>query len=475
MQLLSRTLLLSAAAHGLAVNAAAVQHKDKRSIVERDGVTYNVFEHAATGAKMEFVKNSGICETTPGVNQYSGYLSVGNNMNMWFWFFEARNNASSAPLAAWFNGGPGCSSMIGLFQENGPCHFVNGESTPSLNNNSFNNFANVIYVDQPIGVGFSYGTDDVDSTDSAAPYVWKLIQAFYAQFPQYKSRDFGIFTESYGGHYGPEFAHYIQGQNAGVKNGSVTGENINLIALGINNGWFSSQLQEKAYIDYAYNNSYRQLISSSQRSSLLDSYNNDCLPAIKQCASSGSDSDCSNAGDTCGQIESSIQEAADFDPYDVREPSNDPYPPSTYSTYLTDSSVVKAIGAKSTYQECPNGPYNKFSSTGDNSRSFLSQLSSVVQSGIQVLVWAGDADWICNYIGVQRVANAVSFSGSSKFASASLQSYTVNGAKKGLYKNVDNFSYLQVFGAGHEVPYYQPETALQVFKQTMQQQAIAST
>lgn len=58
---------------------------DKRSIIERDGVTYDVFEHRATGARMEFVTNSGICETTPGVNQYSGYLSVGPNENMWFW------------------------------------------------------------------------------------------------------------------------------------------------------------------------------------------------------------------------------------------------------------------------------------------------------------------------------------------------------------------------------------------------------
>ena len=57
---------------------------DKRSIIERDGVQYNVFEHAATGGTIEFVNNSGICETTPGVNQYSGYFSVGSNMNMWY-------------------------------------------------------------------------------------------------------------------------------------------------------------------------------------------------------------------------------------------------------------------------------------------------------------------------------------------------------------------------------------------------------
>lgn len=113
--------------------------------------------------------------------------------------FEARNNPTTAPLATWFNGGPGCSSMIGLFQENGPCHFVNGETTPSLNPYSWNNYANMLYIDQPIGVGFSYGTDPVTSTVTAAPFVWKFIQAFYAQFPQYENRDFGIWTESYGG------------------------------------------------------------------------------------------------------------------------------------------------------------------------------------------------------------------------------------------------------------------------------------
>jgi carboxypeptidase D len=93
-------------------------------------------------------------------------------------FFEARNNPTTALLAVWFNGGPGCSSMIGLFQENGPCKFEDGASTPSNNTHSWNNYANMIYIDQPIGVGLSYGTDDVTSTGTAAPYVWKLLQAF---------------------------------------------------------------------------------------------------------------------------------------------------------------------------------------------------------------------------------------------------------------------------------------------------------
>jgi carboxypeptidase C (cathepsin A) len=79
-------------------------------------VQRSTFIHEATNSRLELVANSGICETTPNVTQHSGYLSVGRNMHMFFWLFEARKNPDKAPLVAWFNGGPGCSSMIGLFQ-----------------------------------------------------------------------------------------------------------------------------------------------------------------------------------------------------------------------------------------------------------------------------------------------------------------------------------------------------------------------
>lgn len=65
---------------------------------------------------------------------------------MWWWFFEARKNAKTAPLALWLNGGPGCSSMLGLFQENGPCTFNGGGSQPKLNPYSWNNFANMVCI-----------------------------------------------------------------------------------------------------------------------------------------------------------------------------------------------------------------------------------------------------------------------------------------------------------------------------------------
>lgn len=173
-------------------------------------------------------------------------------------------------------------------------------------------------------------------------------------------------SQSYGGHYGPEFAYYLEQQNAAIAKGTVKGEKINLVALGINNGWTDPIISYKAYLDFSLNNTWNQLIDQDQYDSYLSTYNSDCVPALQQCAKSGSNSACSSAQNTCyNDIEGPISQSGDFDVYDVREPSNDPYPPSTYSTYLTNSAVVKAIGAKSTYTECSNSAGDKFSSTGD--------------------------------------------------------------------------------------------------------------
>lgn len=93
-----------------------------------------------------------ICETTPGVKSFTGYvhlppgalgdLSGENNdfpINTFFWFFEARNDPTNAPLSIWMNGGPGSSSMLGLFVENGPCYVNPDSNSTRLSEWSWNN------------------------------------------------------------------------------------------------------------------------------------------------------------------------------------------------------------------------------------------------------------------------------------------------------------------------------------------------
>ncbi|KAK1991260.1 peptidase S10, serine carboxypeptidase, partial [Colletotrichum falcatum] len=340
------------------------------NLMSEAGTNLSVYEHAATNSRARFVENSGICETTKGVKQYSGYFDVGTDQHTFFWFFEARNNASTAPLALWLSGGPGCSSMLGLFQENGPCTFNKGGSEPILNPYSWNNFANMLYVDQPIGAGFSYGSDNTTSTVKAAPQVWGLMQSFYSRFPEYENRDFGLFTESYGGHYGPDFADYFETQNKNIDKGSVKGDKIKLVALGINNGWIDAgtlaSTQYKDYLTYAVNNSYNKLIDQRKYNELLKAYDKDCAPLLSKCTSVvGQNEACAAAEEACyGAVEGPIEDSKTFNPYDVRSASGD-FPSDAYARYLQRSDVRKAIGVTSAYQECADAPYDRFASTGD--------------------------------------------------------------------------------------------------------------
>ena len=115
--------------------------------------------------------------------------------------------------------------MVGLFQELGPCRINNQSTGVDLNPTSWNSVANVyisiplsccaiaewqlrLFIDQPVGVGFSYGTSIVGTSQLAAADVWQFLQIWFAdsRFSKYASREFGIWTESYGGHYGPTFA-----------------------------------------------------------------------------------------------------------------------------------------------------------------------------------------------------------------------------------------------------------------------------
>ena len=73
---------------------------------------------APSGAQIRYKEpgKAGVCETTPGVNSYSGYIDLAPDAHTFFWFFEARHDPANAPLTLWLNGGPGSDSLIGLFQ-----------------------------------------------------------------------------------------------------------------------------------------------------------------------------------------------------------------------------------------------------------------------------------------------------------------------------------------------------------------------
>jgi carboxypeptidase C (cathepsin A) len=157
--------------------------------------------------------------------QFSGYLPVTATKNLHYWFAESQNNPATDPVAFWTNGGPGCSGLLGFMTEQGPLR-PNKDMTLSLNPYSWNTIANMVFIEAPCGVGFSYSSDesgDDYKTDDAttAKDNYALIQQFLARFPQYRSNDLYITSESYGGHYMPTLAKEIVDRNSAGQDPSI--------------------------------------------------------------------------------------------------------------------------------------------------------------------------------------------------------------------------------------------------------------
>ncbi|KAK4199158.1 putative carboxypeptidase S1 [Triangularia verruculosa] len=448
-----------------------------------DGIPYLTFHHADTNSKLSVAAtSSSICETTPNVNQLSGYIAIDDDTNLFFWFFESRNSPETSPLVLWLNGGPGCSSMLGLFVENGPCYYpedASSDSDPVLNSESWNSYANMLYLDQPVGVGFSYGNTEINSTTQGSQDVWVFLQAFLAAKPEYAKSRFGLFTESYGGHYGPDIVRFIQLQNEAVDQNNTKAIKIDIMALGINNGWIDPVLQFPAYLDFGLSNNYRQLINESQFLAGMELFETQCKPAMQNCTlTTGTSAECNEAYDICYYATGfDVAETTNLDVYDIRISAEDPPNPGKYmyQAYLQRSDVKTAIGAQADYVECSDLSWEQFYSTGDPSRSFLGELTEVVRSGIRVLLWAGDADWLCNWVGNLAVANAIEYSGQKDFVERAVSTYSVNGTVRGEFKTVENLSWLRVYNAGHLASFDQPQVALQAFRQTMADTPIEAT
>ncbi|CDO77361.1 hypothetical protein BN946_scf184787.g10 [Trametes cinnabarina] len=386
------------------------------------------------------------------------------------------------------NGGPGCSSMIGLFQEHGPCQVAADGETTVLNPFSWNNLTNIIYIDQPIGTGFSFGTINVNSTFAAAPAVWTAFQVLFEsrEFARFQSREFIFATESYGGHYGPEFVTYFDEQNAKIRSGQLKGEEINVSALMINNGWYDPLIQNKAYVEFAtFAPGYGQLQSDEVLAQLNQSFfgPGGCKDQELACYAAGespdSNSICRKADDFCSlpKIENVFVPAVgDRDSDDLRQnaSSPNPFPPEFYVKFLRNATILEKIGAQGRYSECSNPVDDQFSRTGDDARTLLPQLAALANARLKILIWAGDADINCNWIGGHQSVLAMDWYGNETLHRTPFTNMTIGGKPVAAIQNVDNFSFARVYEAGHEVPAFQPAAAFEIFSQVIRKEQLHS-
>ncbi|KAJ2797224.1 hypothetical protein H4R20_005259 [Coemansia guatemalensis] len=417
------------------------------------------------------VKQPKLCETN--ATQYSGYLDTDEDRHFFFWFFEARNSPKrkEAPLILWMNGGPGCSSSTGMLMELGPCRPDKGGASVSPHKYGWDDQAHVIFLDQPLNVGFSYGSDVFNSI-AAGKDVYSFLQLFYHSFPEYSKSELHIFGESYGGHYVPATAKAIhetnlefsQKQSLGVLSTAEKQKRVlPLTSIGIGNGLTDPLIQYKYYSTMACNSTYDPVLSKSQCDEMDRSYPT-CARLIDACYKWQNALACYPAEAYCNRMLTAYAQSG-ANVYDVRIPcegGNLCYPIiSDIDAYLNRPEVQKELGSDvSEFVSCSQKVYAGFTFSGDWMKPYVSEIPPLLEAGIRVLIYAGDADFICNWYGNKAWSVALEWSGKDKFANAADKEWLVDGKSAGEARTYENFSFVRVFEAGHMVPYDQPVNSL---------------
>jgi cathepsin A (carboxypeptidase C) len=150
---------------------------------------------------------------TYGESQWTGTIDVTDSHRLFYWFFDSRNDPAHDPIIIWMNGGPGSTSMMGLFNELGACWLEPGANTTIPNEFAWNNNASVLFLEQPAGVGFSSRAESAQipgqDIDGAYDFQAFLNILFRDVFPERAHLPIHIAAESYGGHYAPVYLNYI--------------------------------------------------------------------------------------------------------------------------------------------------------------------------------------------------------------------------------------------------------------------------
>ncbi|KAF0697810.1 Aste57867_11525 [Aphanomyces stellatus] len=446
--------------------------------------TWTAIEDHPTDSAMTLHATTAFCDTTA---QSSGYIQLPKKKDghLFYWFFESRGNPATDPLVLWLQGGPGASSMMALLTENGPCMIAADGVSTVPNPTSWTRHANVIWLDQPVGTGFSYGAKhDLDHTSvDAGANVVDFLQGWLKKHPKFAQHPFFVTGESFGGHYVPAVATALLLE---PKHGDVK---INLQGIAIGNGFTNPLTQMRYQPDLLQDNAYGKVI-----------FNDADLAAYKQNVSLilGLTEQC-YANDTlaCTQatamwttgILAPLVTIGKVNQYDLRKAATPPTllslaamrrhtsgtePPLPQAAMQNiENDVTRAFLNNPSIQSRLHIVHNKHTRPwtdlsqdvfgafmGDMFRNYEGYVRELLERGVRVLIYAGDADLVCNWKGNQAWTNELSWSGQTAFQAALQTNFTVEGVTKGVLQAAKNLAFLRLFDAGHMVPEDQPEAAL---------------
>ncbi|KAK0421992.1 hypothetical protein QR680_007305 [Steinernema hermaphroditum] len=444
---------------------------------------------ALLGANADFKVNSAADDLVkdipglhydPGFKTYSGYLDAGkddqkNQGYMHYMLTESKSNPAKDPIILWLQGGPGCSGFSGAFEENGPFYMNKDGATIYENIYSWNVKANVLFFESPIGVGYSFMEGKPNYTrahdDQTLAQNYNSLNSFFKKFTQYQNQTFFIAGESYGGIYLPMLGDKLM--SGIIKKDFV---NPNFAGIAIGNGYMDIVMLQNSLVLWSF---YHGRISLD-----MDQYNyyEDCY-TYQSIAFKGSTGRFHQ-----GKRESLLASSKRYHNTAtvINYNSTDfefGYPcwqETAVATYFNRPEVQKAFHVEpaklASFSDCNQAIYNKYNVTYTTTRPFfdnmmknVDQLTKISQKKFRILVYNGDVDTVCNFIGDAKFIRTLAID--HKLSESTRLPWFFRKKTGGFVQSYTSSSIaidvLTVKGAGHMVPMDRPGPALQMINGLM--------
>ncbi|OQS05967.1 serine protease family S10 [Thraustotheca clavata] len=401
-------------------------------------------------------------------DQFAGHIELpSNGQKMFYWLVESESNPLHDPLILWLNGGPGCSSLAGLFTELGP-FVVQSDLSVKRNTYAWNRKANIIFLESPAGVGFSqpFLHGDEYNDDFTAARTYEFLVEFFAKYSVFNNRDFYVMGESYAGRYIPFLVKAL------VTNPIP---NVKLTGMAIGNPATDDAIDGNAYMDYYYTHA---MISRENYRAMIKY----CVgEELKNCMRESNG--CSKKCDEILQVGILSADKQQLNPYNIYGdvcllPNNQgdalhyrnlhlprgdigPCQDKFTQSYLQLHSVQEALHVSGDYvawADCNHNVTRLYS----RSVSALPVYPAILASGIKILIYSGDADSVVNFMGTERW---IADEGLHLTVTKPWEAWIGPDKQLAGYTQVYNgLTFKTVKGAGHMVAAVRPLHALYLFE-----------
>nr|KYP68419.1 Serine carboxypeptidase-like 35 [Cajanus cajan] len=418
---------------------------------------------------------------------YAGYITVNKTHGraLFYWFFEATHTPQQQPLLLWLNGGPGCSSIaFGAARELGP-FLVKDKERLELNKFSWNRVANIIFLEAPVGVGFSYTNNSKDLRELgdrvSAIDNYVFLTGWFQRFTSFKSHDFYIAGESYAGHYVPQLAELIYEGNKDPKKDSY----INLKGFMVGNAVLNDLADTKGLIDYAWSHAiisdhvYHGIVQDCDFS--VENQTRDCDLNIAKLLKSYSDIDIfSIYSPICldnhrRAVSSTLvvtpRLLTRHDQWHKLASGYDPCTEDYIRKYFNNKDVQKALHANITnlsyaYSLC-SAVIEKWN---DSPNTILPVIKKLLRAGLRIWIYSGDTDGRVPVTSTRYSINKMGLKVKKEWR-AWFHKLQVAGW---VAEYEGGLTFATIRGAGHQVPVFAPDQALALVSHFLSSETLPS-